>query len=271
MAAELAELANAEVLHSAAAGVSRLSKPFRKVANHGLAYAIMPLLNRLSRRGYVQYRPDRYARRFAEILRYQAFWEQGATANNRGDYARLYFLIATVEALQSSNLPGSFAELGVYKGCSAKILNHLAPDRPLWLFDTFEGFPLEHARDDPSSAEAGGLAASLAEVRDFVGAAPDIHYCQGVFPETAAQVPESERFALVHLDADLYAPTKAGLEFFYPRLVRGGILILHDYHSGLWPGVTSAVDEFLADKPEGLVRIPDKSGTAALTRSRAPT
>lgn len=79
-------------------------------------------------------------------------------------------------------------------------------------------------------------------------------------------IPEGTAFAMVHLDCDLYLPTKAALEFFYPKMVRGGLLILHDYDSGCWPGVTLAADEFFADKPEGLIRIPDKSGTAAMIK-----
>ena len=80
------------------------------------------------------------------------------------------------------------------------------------------------------------------------------------------RLPEDARFALVHLDCDLYAPTRAAMEFFYPRLTRGGLLVVHDYASGHWPGVVRAVDEFLADKPEKPVLIPDKSGSAALVK-----
>ena len=42
-------------------------------------------------------------------------------------------------------------------------------------------------------------------------------------------MPEDMVFALVHLDCDLYAPMRAGLEFFYPKLVPGGFMIIHDY------------------------------------------
>lgn len=59
---------------------------------------------------------------------------------------------------------------------------------------------------------------------------------------------------------------RAGLEYFYPRISAGGLLIVHDYGSGLWPGVTFAVDQFLRDKPERLVSIPDKSGTAVIVK-----
>jgi O-methyltransferase len=59
---------------------------------------------------------------------------------------------------------------------------------------------------------------------------------------------------------------KAGLEVFYDRMSPGGIFILHDYSSGWWEGAKRAVDEFLADKPERLILMPDACGTAVFRR-----
>jgi hypothetical protein len=62
---------------------------------------------------------------------------------------------------------------------------------------------------------------------------------------------------------------KAGLEFFYPRLAPGGLLLLHDYSSGCFPGAKQAVDEFAKTIPENIVLQPDKSGTAIIRKSSA--
>jgi hypothetical protein len=62
------------------------------------------------------------------------------------------------------------------------------------------------------------------------------------------------RFSLVHLDCDLYAPTRAALEAFWPRLARGGVMLFDEYAIKDWPGETAAVDEYFADKPEVRVR-----------------
>jgi hypothetical protein len=59
---------------------------------------------------------------------------------------------------------------------------------------------------------------------------------------------------------------KAALECFYPRVSPGGILLLHDYSSGHWPGVRQAVDEFFQKLPEKPILIPDKSGTAIVRK-----
>ena len=66
---------------------------------------------------------------------------------------------------------------------------------------------------------------------------------KGYFPETAAGL-ENERFCFVNLDPDLYEPILAGLEFFYPRLSRGGVILIHDYFNSAYPGSKRAVDEF---------------------------
>jgi len=71
----------------------------------------------------------------------------------------------------------------------------------------------------------------------------------GYFPETAACV-FNERFSYVHLDLDLYEPTLSALGFFYPRMLPGGRLIVHDYSQ--CEGVWKAVNEFLSDKPEDI-------------------
>ena len=69
-----------------------------------------------------------------------------------------------------------------------------------------------------------------------------------VLPGLGIGTPSDARFALVHIDCDLYKPFKAGLEFFYPRLVTGGFLIMHDYTSLWWDGVERAVESFLQIK-----------------------
>ena len=80
---------------------------------------------------------------------------------------------------------------------------------------------------------------------------------EGQVEETAGQFVKDNpgiRFSLIHMDCDLYAPTKAAIEAFWPRLSRGGILLLDEYGIKDWPGETQAVDEYFADKPDIRVR-----------------
>ena len=89
----------------------------------------------------------------------------------------------------------------------------------------------------------------------------------GFFPETTAGL-EDCRFALVSLDADLYAPTLAGLHFFYPRLNPGGVILLQDYNSRRFRGAAQAVKDFeRASGPVALVPLCDLHGTAVIVRT----
>ena len=75
---------------------------------------------------------------------------------------------------------------------------------------------------------------------------------KGFFPETAEGVEDT--FCFVNLDADLYAPTVAGLDFFYSRLNSGGVIFIHDFFSKAFLGVKDAVREFCSK--EGITFIP---------------
>lgn len=215
---------------------------------------------------YVQHRPDfdLINKRFLNSPSLHDLWIHGVELNNIGDINRLYFLYCNILAIVHRDVPGSFAELGVYKGNSAKLFHTLAPNRLLYLLDTFSGFSEQDKCYVPENY-SNFDDISLESVKNFIGEDDNIIYCIGRFPETLSMIPDSELFAMVHLDCDLYEPMKEGLEYFYPRMSPGSIIIIHDYYSGCWPGVTKAVDEFLINKRENLVHIPDKSGTAIIS------
>ena len=198
-------------------------------------------------------------------------WIAGDPKDNDRDLARLAALVLNVRAIEAAGIPGAFAELGVWRGNSAKAIHRLAPERDLYLLDTFEGFDAA----DTEADQAAGVAhhfrdVTVAQVRAFVGASPRVHFVVGRFPDTVGAIPDAARFAFVHIDCDLYLPALAALAFFYPRMSSKGLILVHDYASGRWPGLTQAVDEFLADKPEGGVLLPDLSGSIAIVRQGAP-
>lgn len=96
-----------------------------------------------------------------------------------------------------------------------------------------------------------------------------MHFIKGYFPETAAQLPDKGSYCLVHIDCDLYNPVRAAMEYFYPRLVPGGFLLVHDYSSLHWDGAEEAVDEFFADKPESPIPLTDSAGTIAIRKYKS--
>lgn len=244
---------------------SRMSRRIRSFLKRTL---LRPINN--SNTYFMQTVPDWIYSDGVNFQELKKFWSDDGSYNNEGDISRLLFLIANTHSVIASGVEGSIAELGVWRGNSAKIFQMIAPNRKLYLLDTFEGFVKKDIEVDPSNAESSGFSdTSLEFVKSFVGSSGNIVYCPGYFPETASFIPSGERFAIVHLDCDLYAPMKSGLEFFYPRMSPGGMIAIHDYRSGgHWPGVAKAVDEFMSDKAESIVTMPDKSGTAVIIRSK---
>lgn len=139
----------------------------------------------------------------------------------------------------------------------------------MYLFDTFEGFD---ARDVAKEEE---LKCSEAKIGQFSGVEeekvldrmPNIENVvlkKGWFPETAIDI-EEEEFALVYMDACLYQPTFTGLEFFFPRMSRGGMIILRGYNDEKYGGVYKAVED-LEEKYGALLIVPlgDLTGTVLI-------
>ncbi len=151
-----------------------------------------------------------------------------------------------------SKMPGSMAEVGVFRGGSAKLISEVKGDKRLHLFDTYEGLP-------PASDADRGIhrehqyACSLGEIQEYLSDYENLHYHKGIFPDSAVGVPE-QTYCFAHFDVDLYEGTKGCLEYFYPRMERGGIMISHDY--SILAGVEQAFHEFFEDKPEEIIDQP---------------
>ena len=161
------------------------------------------------------------------------------------------YLVFSVARAQS-RLPGAIAEVGVFRGGSAKLICEVKGDKALHLFDTYEGLP-ESSKEDRGVHRKHQYACSVEDVQEYLKAYENVLFHKGLFPETTANVPD-QQYCFAHFDVDLYEGTKACLEYFYPRMVPGGIMISHDY--GLLAGVEKAFQEFFEDKPEGIIDQP---------------
>jgi len=181
------------------------------------------------------------------------------------DNTRRDMIVLLLRTILEKKIEGDFVEVGVYRGSTARLIHKYAPERKLHLFDTFDGFPEQSIHAD--GEKANNIVTNklfrdttLEAVKKRISSANNnVHFYQGYFPETVPENFGDKQFALVHLDADLYQPTFDGLEFFYPRLSRGGLLLIHDYNG--WIGARKAVDDFFAEKPEIPIPMPDKSGS----------
>lgn len=173
-----------------------------------------------------------------------------------------------IEEIKENKINGNLAELGVYKGEFSKYFNRYFPKRKLYLFDTFSGFN-EKDDDEQDIWLDSNHKFTDASVLDVLGKMRNPESCiirKGYFPDTAKGL-ENETYCLVSLDADLYKPTLAGLSYFYPRLVTGGYIFIHDFGTYAWGhGVRSAVREYCSKNSISYVPILDRCGSVIITK-----
>jgi O-methyltransferase len=170
------------------------------------------------------------------------------------------FLLLVQQFERTLALEGLVAECGCFRGLSSHILCSRLKRRDSGfhgrgyrIFDSFRGLSEPQDEDalaseaspsapHPQDIRAGRFAASLQEVQQALALFPAIAYFPGWIP-SAFPPAADERYRFVHIDVDLYQPTKASLEYFWPRLVPGGLMVCDDYN---WPGGKRAVEAFCA-------------------------
>lgn len=167
------------------------------------------------------------------------------------------------------NLPGDVLEFGVYKGASllrlATFRNLLENDfsRKIIGFDMFGKFPTTDDELDNKFIQSfendGGYGIDKEELEKFIDyknlqnvklVKGDINETLDIFLEETPHL----RISLLHIDVDVYQPTKLILDKLFDRVVRGGLIILDDYNTV--NGETNAVDEFLVGKNEVIQKLP---------------
>jgi hypothetical protein len=141
------------------------------------------------------------------------------------------------------HVDGIVAEVGVYKGGSLKVLAKLFDDVAVLGFDTFEGLPEEQWVESEIHEIGDFHDTTLEDVQEFLRDCTNVVLTKGIFPDSAKGL-EDYKFKLVHIDTDFYLSVKLSLEWFWPRMVSGGIIVLDDYRWGNCPGVEQALEEF---------------------------
>ena len=194
---------------------------------------------------------------------------------------RMFALYKACQYVARAGVGGDVVECGVWRGGSSMLaaaaLAQCEPahSRRFFLYDTFAGM------SEPSAIDGSGVMARwreqqraghnewcyapLDDVRSnmlAVGVSADrLELVEGKVEDTVPAI-APEEIALLRLDTDWYESTAHELRHLYPRLVRGGVLIIDDY--GRWEGARRAVDEFLEHHPELLLVRVDSTGRVAV-------
>jgi O-methyltransferase len=198
---------------------------------------------------------------------------------------RAFALIQAVRHVVNANVPGSIVECGVWRGGSMMAVAYTLQalnrcDRDLYLFDTFEGM----ARPTDADVAYTGAAAtaqfelsktgkdtsewcraSMEDVRsNLLSTGYDQNRLKFIKGKVEDTIPDSapNEISILRLDTDWYESTRHELIHLYPRLAKGGVLIIDDY--GYWQGCRKAVDEYFAQHGPILLNRVDHTGRIAV-------
>jgi hypothetical protein len=172
---------------------------------------------------------------------------------------------------QAVNLPGAIMEFGVFKGVS---LARFAIFRSLFSnvnskkiigFDTFNKFPKsvyegdrKHTQDFIKEAGSNSISKDqLFKILKWHGLDKNVELIEGDICDTGPEYVKTHpelKISLLHLDVDLYEPTKVILNYFYPKVVNGGVIIFDDYAT--FGGETKAIDEYFESKTVDIRKFP---------------
>ncbi len=168
-------------------------------------------------------------------------------------------------------VPGVVVDLGVFRGGStftwAKLCEIFCPTdirKTVIGFDTFSGFPkigIEDGPEDPTQGVVAGgyfgggsIEADLALAQEAMNHDRHLRHknrieivkgdvCETI-PKFVFERGEGLKVALLNLDLDLCEPTRVALEYFVPKMARGGIIVVDEYAVDTFGGETKAVDEY---------------------------
>ena len=148
------------------------------------------------------------------------------------------------------NVEGDFVEMGCYKGDTSLLLAEILKDseKRLWIYDSFEGLPEKSEFDESVLGEnfkTGELGVTKREVKQrFLKANLPVPVIKKAWFADLTFDDLPERIAFAFLDGDFYESIRDSLKLVVPRMVNGGVLVVHDYNNPALPGVKKAVDEF---------------------------
>lgn len=203
---------------------------------------------------YPKYKFSEYGRVYLEDEAFLAYYQRFMDVGNWHSLDRKYTLHQLLKMV--SSLHGDIAECGVYKGASAYLMCDVlqGSGRLVHLFDSFDGLS-EPKQEDGTYWSKGALRMPEETIYETLASFSQYKVYKGWIPDRFHEVADLS-FSFLHIDVDLYEPTLASLEFFYPRIETRGIILMDDYGFNSCPGAKRAADVFFANRPEQIVMLP---------------
>ena len=191
----------------------------------------------------------------------------------------MWSLLQSFYYIKNNNIEGDFVECGVWKGGNLILLQKLMEKykikKNIFAYDTFEGMPEPTNLDFKYDGSDGRqifkhkknndikwVYSSIDEVKKNLStnckSKKNIKLIKGMVEKTLMKknnIPE--KISILRLDTDFYESTKIEMKILFPRLVKGGVLIIDDY--GNWLGARKAIDEYFENKTKPFLHFVDHS------------
>ena len=182
---------------------------------------------------------------------------------------KIFYLCA--KEIHDRKIAGEAAELGAFRGDFSRIMNKVFPDKISYLFDTFEGYSEQAAKQEVSDKNCGEAYLNAYKDASVESVLKRLPYPQkavikkGFFPASLDGL--EEIFSFVSIDVGFEDVTLDGLRYFYPRLSEGGYIFLHGYNSR-FKGAARALETYEKENNIRICKVPicDRSGSIILTR-----
>lgn len=196
------------------------------------------------------------------------YWKRESFVYADADFVRNSTLELVAREIYAKDIPGGVAELGVFRGDFARLINQAFPDRTLYLFDSFEGFYQGDVYED----ERIGNTREKDEFSDTnekivlkkMKYPKNCVIKKGFFPDTWQNI--NEKFVFVSIDFDLYQPIYEGLCRVWENMQAGGYIFIHDYNNPGYPGSKKAVTQFCVERKTAFVPLSDTCGSAVIIK-----
>lgn len=171
-------------------------------------------------------------------------------------------------ASHAIKLEGAFVECGVNKGgLSSAVMQYLdwnRQDRSFYLFDTFCGFDstlLTQEEQDLNYMEKSQAAYSecYEQTKQNFSEFKNVSLIRGSVPQSLKQV-EISKVAYLSIDMNCVQPELEAANFFWPKLVVGGMILLDDYAYGTTRIQKQGFDQFAEEKKCSVLSLPTGQG-----------